>query len=88
MIMELTSGAGARTTSVMARLSIPTGKEVFSMEEFNTQQEAGSATNTVKLETIINQALIDILLNKQLISMDELVNSIGKIRMEHYDRVE
>jgi hypothetical protein len=88
MIMELTSGAGARTTSVITRLSIPTSKEVFSMEEFNTQQEAGSATNTVKLETLINQALIDILLNKQLISMDELVNSIGKIRMEHYDRVE
>jgi hypothetical protein len=87
MIMELTSGAGARTTSVMARLSIPTGKEVFSMEEYNTQQEAGSATNTVKLENLINHALIDILLNKQLISMDELVNSIGKIRMEHYDRV-
>jgi len=58
------------------------------MEEFNTQQEAGSATNTVKLENLINQALIDILLAKQLISMDELVNSIGRIRMELYDRVE
>ena len=58
------------------------------MEEFNTQQEAGPATNTVKLETIISQALIDILVAKQLISMDELVNSIGKIRMEHYNRLE
>ena len=36
----------------------------------------------LRTEMIINQALIDVLIAKQIISEAELVNSIGKIRFE------
>jgi len=36
----------------------------------------------LRTEMIINQALIDVLIAKQIISEVELVNSIGKIRFE------
>jgi len=41
-----------------------------------------SAEEVLRTEVIINQALIDILLTKQIISEDELLNSIRKIKLE------
>ena len=42
-----------------------------------------SAEEVLKTEVILNQALIDILLTKQIISEKELLESIQKIRNEH-----
>ena len=41
-----------------------------------------SAEEVLRTEVIVNQALIDILIAKQIISEDELVNSIKLIRQE------
>ena len=41
-----------------------------------------SAEEVLKTEIIVNQALIDILVAKQIISEEELVDSIGKVRQE------
>ena len=41
-----------------------------------------STEDVLRTEMIINQALIDVLIAKQIISEVELVNSIGKIRLE------
>lgn len=41
-----------------------------------------STEDILRTEMIINQALIDVLIAKQVISEVELVNSIGKIRFE------
>ena len=41
-----------------------------------------SLEEALRTEIIINQALIDILIAKQIISEDELVNYIRKIRYE------
>ena len=52
------------------------------MAESINPQTVISAKNILMTEIIVNQALIDILLTKQIISEEELVNSIGKIRLE------
>ena len=52
------------------------------MAESINPQTVISAENILMTEIIVNQALIDILLTKQIISEEELVNSIGKIRLE------
>lgn len=41
-----------------------------------------TAEDILRREVVINQALIDILISKQIISEEELVHSIGKIRFE------
>jgi hypothetical protein len=41
-----------------------------------------SAEEALRTEIILNQALIDILINKGLISENELLNSIRKIKRE------
>ena len=52
------------------------------MAERINQQAPISAEEVLKTEIIVNQALIDILIAKQIISEEELVESIGKIRQE------
>ena len=46
------------------------------------QQTPILAEEVLRTEIIVNQALIDILIAKQIISEEELVDSIGKIRQE------
>jgi len=46
------------------------------------QQKSLSAEEILRTEIIVNQALIDILITKQIISEEELLNSIRKIRLE------
>ena len=52
------------------------------MAEFTTRKNLMSAEEVLRTEVIVNQALIDILIAKQIISEDELVNSIKLIRQE------
>jgi arginine/ornithine N-succinyltransferase beta subunit len=52
------------------------------MTEPNNQQTSISAEEVLRTEIIVSQALIDILIAKQIISEEELVNSIRKIRYE------
>lgn len=42
-----------------------------------------SAQDVLKTEVIINQALIDILIAKQVITEEELVKSIKNIKRDH-----
>ncbi len=51
-------------------------------EHIEQQNSSISAAEVLRTEIIINQALIDILLTKQIISEDELLNSIQKIKLE------
>ena len=55
------------------------------MAESINQETSISAGEALKTEIIVNQALIDILLAKQIISEEELVNSIRKIRQEQME---
>ena len=55
------------------------------MAESINQVTSISAEEVLKTEIIVNQALIDILLAKQIISEEELVNSIRKIRQEQME---
>ena len=57
----------------------------FYMAESINQETSISAGEVLKTEIIVNQALIDILLAKQIISEEELVNSIRKIRQEQME---
>lgn len=41
-----------------------------------------AAEDLLRTEILINQALLDILIAKQIISEEEFVNTIGKIRNE------
>ncbi len=52
------------------------------MAERIEPQAIFSAEEVIRTEIIVNQALIDILIAKKIISEEELVNSIGKIRLE------
>lgn len=52
------------------------------MAESFIQQTALAAEEVLRTEIIVNQALIDILLAKKIITEDELVNSIRNIRYE------
>jgi len=52
------------------------------MTERTNQQAVISAEEILRTEIIVNQALIDILLAKRIISEEELVNSIRKVRQE------
>jgi len=52
------------------------------MADRNNSRKMFSAEETLKTEIIVNQALIDILIAKQVISEEELVASIQKIRRE------
>ena len=52
------------------------------MAERINPQAVISAEEILRTEITVNQALIDILIAKQIISEVELVNSIQKIRLE------
>jgi hypothetical protein len=52
------------------------------MAERINQQASIPAVEILRTEIIVNQALIDILIAKQIISEEELVNSIRKIKLE------
>ena len=47
-----------------------------------TQQTALSVEEVLRTEIIVNQALIEILIDKKIISEEELVNSMRNIRHE------
>ena len=55
------------------------------MAEFTTRNNLISAEEVLRTEIIVNQALIDILIAKQVISEEELMNSIQKIRQEQME---
>ena len=46
-----------------------------------------SAEEVLKMEIIINQALIDILIAKQFISEEELLESIRKLKKEQHKMI-
>ena len=52
------------------------------MAEGRNPQAVISAEEVLKTEIVVNQALIDILIAKQIITEEELVRSIRKIRRE------
>jgi hypothetical protein len=54
----------------------------FYMAERIEQQNSISAEEVLETEILVNQALIDILISKQIISEEELVAGIRKIRQE------
>ena len=57
------------------------------MADRNDSQTSVTVEEILKTELIINQALIDILIAKQVISEDELVSSIRKIRQEQHKKI-
>jgi hypothetical protein len=52
------------------------------MAEAIQTQTVISAEEALRTEIILNQALIDILISKQIISEDELITGIKKIKRE------
>jgi len=52
------------------------------MAEHIVTQTVISAEEALRTEIILNQALIDILISKKVISEDELINGIRKIKRE------
>jgi hypothetical protein len=61
---------------------VPDNRRGFPMADQNKSQTFISAEEVLKTEIIVNQALIDILIAKQIISEKELLESMAKIRME------
>jgi len=53
------------------------------MVKRTTPPNCMSAQDVLKTEVIINQALIDILIAKQVITEEELVKSIKNIKRDH-----
>jgi hypothetical protein len=52
------------------------------MAKYNTRENHISAEEILRTEIIVNQALIDILIAKQVITEEELVSSIQKIKLD------
>ena len=52
------------------------------MAKFNTQKKHTPAEEILRTEITINQALIDLLIAKQVITEEELVSSIQKIKLD------
>lgn len=52
------------------------------MAKCNTRENHMSAEEALRTEIIVNQALIDILIAKQVITEEELVSSIRKIKLD------
>jgi len=52
------------------------------MAELITNPTVISAEDALRTEIILNQVLIDILIAKEIISEDELITGIRKIKME------
>lgn len=62
-------------------------KKGFSMSDRINPQRDNTAEEILQTEIIINQALIDILIAKQIISAEELVDSIRKVRREQNKKI-
>ena len=60
-----------------------TSKEVFHMAQRIKPRDFISAEELLRVEMLVNQALIDILISKQIISEKELLPSMQKLRLEH-----
>jgi hypothetical protein len=56
------------------------------MAEKNNQRAVISAEEMLKTELIVNQALIDILIAKRIISEEELIANIRKIKEEQLNK--
>jgi len=56
--------------------------ESLHMAEIIQTQTVISAEEALRTEIILNQALIDILITKQIISEDELITGIKRIKKE------
>ena len=56
------------------------------MAKQNNQQAVISVEEILKTELIVNQALIDILIDKKIISEEELIANIRKIKEEQLNR--
>ena len=54
----------------------------FHMVECTTRKNQISVEEILRTEIVINQALIDILIAKQVITEEELVNSIQNIKLD------
>lgn len=52
------------------------------MAKCNTRENYMSAEEILRTEIIVNQALIDLLIAKQVINEEELVSSIQKIKLD------
>lgn len=52
------------------------------MTERDNQQTRIAADELLRTEILVNQALIDILIDKQIISEEELINSIQSLKRE------
>jgi len=53
------------------------------MAQYIKPRDCISAEELLRVEVIVNQALIDILISKQIISEKELLHTIQKLRMEY-----
>ena len=58
------------------------------MAECINRQPVVSAEEILQAEILVNQALIDILLSKRIISEMELVHSIQRIKLEQEEIIE
>ena len=58
------------------------------MAEHGNPKTAVSAEEILQTELIVNQALIDILIAKQIISEKELVSAIRRIRGEQKNKID
>ena len=52
------------------------------VNHLNLQDKVIATDEKLNIGSIINQALIDILITKKIISEEELVNYIGKIKLQ------
>jgi hypothetical protein len=52
------------------------------MADYNNQHTSMTAEELLQTEIIVNQALIDILIAKQIISEEELFNSIQSLKLQ------
>ena len=57
------------------------------MAELIKSQTTFSLEEILRTEVIVNQALIDILIVKKIISEEDLIEGIRKIRQEQYDLI-
>ena len=70
-------------TTVSGSIPYKNNTEVFQMGQRIRQQDVITAEELLRVELLVNQALINILISKQIISEKELLHSIQKLRLEH-----
>ena len=70
-------------TTVSGSIPYKNNTEVIQMGQRINRQQAITAEELLRVELLVNQALINILISKQIISEKELLHSIQKLRLEH-----